>query len=293
MRQQVVISDVAPLFRQPEENAERTDEALMGMVVEVTGTAENGFVPVRTHYRYEGYMPVSCLSNAETDVDAWASVPKWAVWSPYLDIQVQPRVQASVMASCPRGGLLAVIPGGTNGGGTAESRTHVALSNVNYAEGWTNVGLPDGRSGYVRTACIAPQASAPPLENPLRGKLVSAAKLYMHTQYRWGGKSPLGIDCSGLTSMAYMLNGIIIYRDSDIRPGFPVREVPCEAMAAGDLLFFKGHVAMYIGGGEYIHSTAFPASGGVTINSLDPAHPAYREDLANGILKIGSVFPYE
>ena len=33
------------------------------------------------------------------------------------------------------------------------------------------------------------------------------------THYRWGGKTPLGIDCSGLVSMSYLLNGIAIYRE--------------------------------------------------------------------------------
>ena len=47
---------------------------------------------------------------------------------------------------------------------------------------------------------------------------------------------------------------------------------------------------MYLGEGRYIHSTGRAGDDGVVINSLDPAAPDYREDLAQGILEIGSIF---
>lgn len=58
-------------------------------------------------------------------------------------------------------------------------------------------------------------------------------------------------------------------------------------MKLGDLLYWPGHVAMYIGDEKYIHSTG--ASGGVVINSINPEHDDYREDLAD-IKEIGTVF---
>ena len=45
-----------------------------------------------------------------------------------------------------------------------------------------------------------------------------------------------------------------------------------------------------IGEGRYIHSTGASASGGVVINSLDPADPLYREDLVKSLYAVGSVF---
>ena len=47
--------------------------------------------------------------------------------------------------------------------------------------------------------------------------------------------------------MAYMLNGIIIYRDAKIIEGFPMHAIDISEMKPGDLIFFPGHVAMYIG----------------------------------------------
>lgn len=58
----------------------------------------------------------------------------------------------------------------------------------------------------------------------------------------------------------------------------------------GDLMFFPGHVAMYLEDGLYIHSTGRAGSDGVTFNSLDPASPLYREDLDLKMTAAGTYF---
>ncbi|MCI5927120.1 MAG: C40 family peptidase [Pseudoflavonifractor capillosus] len=100
----------------------------------------------------------------------------------------------------------------------------------------------------------------------------------------------MGIDCSGLCSMAYLLCGVIIWRDAAIREGYPIRPIPRENMRPGDLLFFPGHVAMYLGDGRYIHATARAGDDGVVINSLRPGHADYRVDLAGSLTAVGSIF---
>ena len=121
-------------------------------------------------------------------------------------------------------------------------------------------------------------------------KLYVEAAKWLGVPYRNGGNSKRGIDCSGLVSMAYLLNGIVIYRDAGIKEGFPIRPIDPKDAKPGDLLFFPGHVAMYLGEGRYVHSTGRAGDDGVAINSLDPAAPDFRRDLLEKLSGAGSYF---
>jgi gamma-D-glutamyl-L-lysine dipeptidyl-peptidase len=90
-----------------------------------------------------------------------------------------------------------------------------------------------------------------------RADLVRTAEQFVGLHYLWGGLSPWGYDCSGLTWAVYRVHGITIPRDADAQfaAGTPVSLAKLEP---GDLLFYEhpvvGHVAMYIGGGRMIES---------------------------------------
>lgn len=92
------------------------------------------------------------------------------------------------------------------------------------------------------------------------------------------------------TSVSYMMNGILTYRDAKIVEGYPVREIAAGEKKMGDLLYFPGHIAMYMGNGKYIHSTGKAGSGGVVINSLNPEDADFRADLAESLYAVGSIF---
>ena len=84
--------------------------------------------------------------------------------------------------------------------------------------------------------------------------------------------------------------GFLIYRDAAIVDGYPVREIPFSQMQPADLLYFPGHIALYLGNGKFIHSTGNLASFGCVINSLNPQDSDYRKDLADSLYAVGSVF---
>lgn len=93
---------------------------------------------------------------------------------------------------------------------------------------------------------------------------VEAAKRFLGVPYVWGGTSPSGFDCSGLTQYAYGSVGIAIPRTSRSQFGTGAYIPPNrqDLLAPGDLLFFGydadweqiHHVGMYIGNGEFIHA---------------------------------------
>ncbi len=156
---------------------------------------------------------------------------------------------------------------------------------------WSKVKLATGEVGYTRSYWIRKSNIENVSEEEFRENVVQTALSYLTTPYRWGGKSPLGIDCSGLCSMAYMLNGVLIYRDAKIVEGFPIKVIPLDQIQKGDLLYFPGHIAMYVGDGLYVHSSL--GGNEVSINSLNEKHPHYRKDLATSITAVGTLFANE
>ncbi len=267
------------------------DELMHGMVVAITGDAAgeeraDRFLPVRTFYHYTGFLPEKDLLEVDLEeARAWEESDLRVVSGICVDVTSVPKVQGVRLISLPGGSLVQVLDW--------ESET----------AGWARVRLADGRVGYMRNQYLMkkkfsqagawleelPQAEIAD-EGRFRRAVMETAKTYLGVQYRWGGKTAAGIDCSGLVSESYMLNGILIYRDAAIREGFPLKEIPKERMKAGDLLFFPGHVAMYLGDGLYIHSTGKIGSGGVVYNSLDPSSPIYRQDLVDCMKAVGSIF---
>ena len=277
----VVNAPICPLMTQPRHDCELADEALFGMVVEVLEQTTPGYWRIRTPYRYEGYAPVGCLAIGDQTAEDWAALPKRVVLHKNtVDVMHQPKVQSWPIVTLPVGAVVAV---------TEPPETDPETGKPS---GWQCVSLTDGLEGYVRASWLDTYYDKPidlP-EEELRQRLVDTAMLYRRTHYRWGGKSPLGIDCSGLVSMSYLLNGIVIWRDASIREGFPVHAIELKDAKAGDLLFFPGHVAMYMGDGRYIHSTGKAGSDGVTFNSLDPDAPDFRADLKEQLTGVGSIF---
>lgn len=113
-------------------------------------------------------------------------------------------------------------------------------------------------------------AILPPKQISSSAKIISTAFTFLNAPYLWGGRSPLGIDCSGFTQLVYKLNGAKIPRDASQQAllGKPLSFV--EEAQPGDLAFFDNeegkitHVGIVLEEGKIIH-----ASGKVRIDKLD------------------------
>lgn len=290
----VVKNGISTIYERPEEVMESkgqivsaiADEGLHGMLMEVTGQEINGYWPVRTFYGYTGYIPTDTVRlMSREEAKDWECSQLKVVGGFCVDVVSLPKVQGVRLLSLFRGSLVQV------------------LSWDSQEAGWACVRLADGRCGYMRNQYLWDKKFSQKGvwegglcqrhivdEEAFRRELVETAKTYIGIQYRWGGRSTAGIDCSGLTSSCYMLQGILTYRDAKIVENYPVHEIPKEDKKPGDLLYFPGHIAMYTGDGMYIHSTGKVGSGGVVYNNLCPQNPWYRQDLAESLYAVGSIF---
>lgn len=152
----------------------------------------------------------------------------------------------------------------------------------------TQLQYPDGRLGWVRSSDIVP-AEEIFYKSTLKENLVQSAMKFHGIPYLWGGTSSKTIDCSGLICNVYFMNGMQLPRDADMQALIGkelTTEFVSDELEPGDLLFFGRkateereesvtHVALYIGGGEYIHSAGWKER--VSINSMDSTQDHFIE----------------
>lgn len=88
---------------------------------------------------------------------------------------------------------------------------------------------------------------------------VAVAERFVGTPYLWGGKSSLGIDCSGLVQIALTAAGTGCPRDSDMQEsglGRALSEAEMHNLRRGDLMFWRGHVAIVRDAATIVHANA-------------------------------------
>jgi len=234
----VVLQAVANMYSRPSEEADVVSQAIyashIGIIEERAGWAR-----VSTADEYMGWMPAAAfkrLGHGER-IYAWSGRVA-QVASLFANLYREP----SITKHQP----LLTVPFET---------TLEVIQEVDTAERWIEVRLPDNRPAWVQRGDVTLDTKAMGIE-----EIIALSKQFLGLPYFWGGTSSFGFDCSGFTQMLCRRRGIVIPRDTSLQVKWAgAAPVDRNDLDAGDLLFFGEskvtHTGMYIGGGKFINAT--------------------------------------
>lgn len=215
-----VIAPAAPVRRHPSPDAPLDTEALHGERVSVYETTEEGWAWGQLELdSYVGWLPAGALGAADAAATDRVSALRTLVF-PGPNIKLPPLDSFSF-----------------------GSRIVVARREGDFAV--TDTG------GFIPVRHLAPVESR-------ESDFVAVARRFVGTPYLWGGRSSLGLDCSGLVQIALQAAGYDCPRDSDMQAaiGTPVAFDPT-ALRRGELVCWKGHIGIVSDPGLLLHANAF------------------------------------
>lgn len=220
---------VAALRRAPDACAEQVSQGLFGERLAILETLGEWRRVRLAHDGYEGWLRADDIAPVPGPASHVVAVPQTLLF-PAPDIKstpVRPLYMGSRLMTQPMAG----------------NRRFLATR------------LPDGGEGYVVASHAIPAGARQ--EDP-----ASVAERLLHAPYLWGGRTMAGIDCSGLVQLALMMCGHVgIPRDSGDQMQNVGEPLPSETalsgqLRRGDLVFWKGHVAMALESDRLIHANA-------------------------------------
>ncbi|MGD0317329.1 MAG: NlpC/P60 family protein [Xanthobacteraceae bacterium] len=122
------------------------------------------------------------------------------------------------------------------------------------------VARREERMAVTQSGGYLPEVHLAPID-VYEADFVAVAERFLGVPYLWGGKTTLGLDCSGLVQIALAACGISCPRDSDMQEealGSPIAAATDRSdLKRGDLVFWTGHVAIVRDRANFLHANAF------------------------------------
>jgi len=213
-----VIEPIADLRREPAHEAPLDTQALFGDIVTVYETSDEGWCWGQLENDgYVGYLSANALGPVGPAPTHRVAVPR-TFGFPGANIKLPP------MMALPMGATLPIV----------KQTERFALNGF----GWH----------FPLTHVMPLSAKAP--------DFVAVAETLLAAPYLWGGKSSLGIDCSGLVQIALQAAGMPCPRDTYMQEAALGQASSLDALRRGDLIFWKGHVAIARDGATIVHANA-------------------------------------
>jgi cell wall-associated NlpC family hydrolase len=214
----VLTAPIAGLHREPRFDAMQLTQVLMGEPMRVFEAREGwAWVQLETD-GYVGYVSEDMLWQEGKPATHRVAVPSTFMFQ-------APSIKTQPVVTLPMNAALAVTGG---------DEKFASLSN----------------GQFVFRRHLREQGS-------YEADFVEVAERFLHVPYLWGGKSSVGLDCSGLVQLALEASGIACPRDSDMQEnalGNPLPKDDLGSLRRGDLVFWDGHVGIMTDADHLLHA---------------------------------------